>query len=188
MNAERQLLRLVKAGQRFRRTPIVDDDFPALRDDFDCTLQQAEDWLTRPRPKIVCLCGSTRFAEAYREANLRETLAGHIVLSVGCDTKSDQWVGLTEADKARLDELHLRKIDLCDEVLVLNCLRPWCHKCGQWCKVFVNYADGADGKSTCCFVLPRKRPYIGESTRREIDYACAHGKPVRYLEPVENDP
>ena len=25
--------------------------------------------------------------------------------------------------------------------------------------------------------------YIGESTRSEIDYATANGKPVRYLEP-----
>lgn len=76
------------------------------------------------RPIIVCLCGSTRFSEAYREANLRETLAGKIVLSIGIDTKSDHDLmlagELTEADKERLDELHLRKIDLCDEVLILN--------------------------------------------------------------------
>ena len=25
--------------------------------------------------------------------------------------------------------------------------------------------------------------YIGESTRRELEYARAHGKPVRFLEP-----
>jgi len=40
-------------------------------------------------PTIVCLCGSTRFGEAFREANLRETLAGKIVLSIGCDTRTD---------------------------------------------------------------------------------------------------
>lgn len=71
-------------------------------------------------PIIVCLCGSTRFSEAYRAANLSETLAGRIVLSVGCDFKSDDALGLTQADKARLDELHKRKIDLADEILVLN--------------------------------------------------------------------
>lgn len=71
-------------------------------------------------PIIVCLCGSTRFSEAFHEANLRETLAGKIVLSIGCDFKSDDALGLTEADKKRLDELHLRKIDLADEILVLN--------------------------------------------------------------------
>jgi|SRR4029077_420838 len=78
----------------------------------------------KARPTIVCLCGSTRFSEAFREANLRETLAGHIVLSIGVDTKSDRDLLLageiTKADKNRLDGLHLRKIDLADEVLVLN--------------------------------------------------------------------
>ena len=71
-------------------------------------------------PLIVCLCGSTRFSEAFREANLRETLAGKIVLTIGADFKSDDALGLTLDDKGRLDELHLRKIDLADEILVLN--------------------------------------------------------------------
>ena len=76
------------------------------------------------RPTIVCLCGSTRFSEAFRAANLRETIAGKIVLSLGCDTKSDTDLialgELTEESKAALDELHKRKIDLADEVLILN--------------------------------------------------------------------
>lgn len=76
------------------------------------------------RPVIVCLCGSTRFGEAYREANLRETLAGHIVLSIGCDTKSDTDLALageiTPEKKADLDLLHLYKVYLADEVLFLN--------------------------------------------------------------------
>lgn len=71
-------------------------------------------------PEIVCLCGSTRFTDAFRAANLNLTLSGAIVLSVGCDTKSDDALSLTERDKDRLDELHLRKIDLADRVHVLN--------------------------------------------------------------------
>ncbi len=72
------------------------------------------------RPTIVCLCGSTRFMEAFRQANFQETLAGKIVLSIGCDTKSDLALALTAQDKERLDRLHLQKIDLADEVLILN--------------------------------------------------------------------
>jgi len=72
------------------------------------------------RPKIICLCGSTRFYEAFRKANLEETLAERIVLSIGCDFKSDDNLGLTSLDKARMDELHKHKIDLADEVLILN--------------------------------------------------------------------
>lgn len=76
------------------------------------------------KPRIVCLCGSTRFSQAFHDENLKETLAGRIVLSIGCDFKSDTDLmlagELTQEDKDRLDELHLRKIDLADEILVLN--------------------------------------------------------------------
>ena len=100
-------------------------------------------------PTIVVLCGSTRFMEAFQDANLRETLAGKIVLSIGCNTKSDDYLiqsGIV-INKEALYTLHLHKIDLADEVLVLN-------------------VNG----------------YIGESTRREIEYAQWHGKVIRYLE------
>ena len=74
----------------------------------------------KPMPTIVCLCGSTRFYDTFRKVNYDLTLEGKIVLSVGCDTKSDDGLGITHEQKVMLDELHKRKIDLCDEVLVLN--------------------------------------------------------------------
>jgi len=74
------------------------------------------------KPKVVCLCGSTRFMDAFFDAGWQETLAGSIVLSVGvCKHAEDhggEALGLEVA--AMLDELHLRKIDLADEVLILN--------------------------------------------------------------------
>ena len=73
-----------------------------------------------PFPTTVCLVGSTRFAQAYQDANLRETLAGNIVLTIGCDTTSDHDLQFGSRDKTRLDILHLFKIELADEVLVLN--------------------------------------------------------------------
>lgn len=77
------------------------------------------------KPTIVCLCGSTRFYEQFMEANFVETMKGHIVLSVGFFMHSagkahGQTVGITPEEKQRLDELHLHKIDLADEVLILN--------------------------------------------------------------------
>lgn len=75
------------------------------------------------RPTIVCLCGSARFSKSFRDARLRETLGGRIVLTIA----SDCAIGNVEAvvddfdsAKLRLDELHKRKIDLADEILVLN--------------------------------------------------------------------
>jgi hypothetical protein len=74
------------------------------------------------KPKIVCLCGSTRFSEAFQDNNLYETLKGNIVLSIGCNTKSDD--DLVKAgiaiNKEALDTLHLWKILIADEVLVLD--------------------------------------------------------------------
>ncbi len=72
------------------------------------------------KPTIICLCGSTRFYRAFDDWNYRFTLAGYIVLSIGCNTKSDRGLGITEEQKAQLDALHKRKIDLADEVFVLD--------------------------------------------------------------------
>lgn len=109
----------------------------------------------KPRPTIVCLCGSTRFGEHFRTAQFQETLDGKIVLTIGCNMKSDDDLFSNVAEplkiqiKKQLDELHLRKIDLADQVLILN----------------VN-------------------SYIGESTKKELEYAIEHEKVIRFLEPV----
>ncbi len=108
----------------------------------------------KTKPTIVCLCGSTRFYRQFTEANYRETMAGKIVLSVGFYPHATaemhgEGIGITSDKKAALDELHKRKIDLADEVLVLN-------------------VNG----------------YIGQSTRSEIEYARANGKPLFFLEPI----
>lgn len=57
-------------------------------------------------------------------------------------------VGDKEGVKTLVDEVHKRKIDLADEVFVVN-------------------VGG----------------YIGDSTRSEVAYAVAQGKPIRWLEP-----
>ena len=78
--------------------------------------------LAQAFPKIVCLCGSTRFMDAFHETGWQLTLAGYIVLSVGvckhAEHHGGEALGQDVADK--LDELHKRKIDLADWVLVLN--------------------------------------------------------------------
>lgn len=71
------------------------------------------------RPKIVTLCGSTRFKQAYIDWNARLTLAGCIVLTVGLFAHADG-IPLTQAQKADLDALHKAKIAISDEILVLD--------------------------------------------------------------------
>lgn len=107
--------------------------------------------------KVITLCGSTRFKDAFIEAQKRLTLEGNIVISVGLFGHSgdtEVWEGMSEdtltKTKEMLDDMHKRKIDMADEIFVIN-------------------VGG----------------YIGSSTRSEIEYAETTGKAVRYLEPVE---
>ena len=70
--------------------------------------------------KIVTLCGSTRFKEQFLETQKRLTLEGCIVISVGLFGHAgddDVW---KPGVKEMLDDMHLRKIDLADEIFVIN--------------------------------------------------------------------
>lgn len=109
--------------------------------------------------KVITLCGSTRFKDAFMEAQKRLTLEGNIVISVGLFGHSgdtEVWEGMSEdtltRTKEMLDDMHKRKIDMADEIFVIN-------------------VDG----------------YIGTSTRSEIAYAEERGKGVCYLEPVQKE-
>jgi hypothetical protein len=141
------------AEGRASRLKIENEDLRQMNADLRKCIENAAR-STFQRPPIVCLCGSTRFFETFQEISLQETLAGKIVLSIGCNLRSDRqlWADPAEREaiKKRLDELHLRKIDLANEVLILN-------------------VGG----------------YIGDSTRKELEYAIARAKAVRFLEPIE---
>jgi hypothetical protein len=70
------------------------------------------------RPMIVTLCGSTRFRDEFELSNEKLTLEGCIVLAPGVFVHSGE-ISVTDEEKRDLDELHLRKIDLADRVVVV---------------------------------------------------------------------
>ena len=70
--------------------------------------------------KVITLCGSTRFKEDFLEAQKRLTLDGNIVISVGLFGHAGDDVVWTEGVKDMLDRQHLAKIDLADEIFVIN--------------------------------------------------------------------
>ena len=70
--------------------------------------------------KVITLCGSTRFKDAFMEAQKRLTLEGNIVISVGLFGHSGDDEVWTEGTKEMLDDMHKRKIDMADEVYVIN--------------------------------------------------------------------
>lgn len=72
----------------------------------------------KARLQIVCLCGSTRFAEQFRAVNRDLTLAGAIVIAPAeFEHGGDQ---IADKQKAALGVLHFAKIDLADRVMVIN--------------------------------------------------------------------
>ena len=70
--------------------------------------------------KVITLCGSTKFKEQYLEAQKRLTLEGNIVISVGLFGHSGDDEVWAEDTKAMLDDMHNRKIDMADEIFVIN--------------------------------------------------------------------
>ena len=69
---------------------------------------------------VITLCGSTRFKEQFMEAQKRLTLEGNIVISVGLFGHSGDDEVWTEGTKEMLDDMHKRKIDMADEIFVIN--------------------------------------------------------------------
>ena len=69
---------------------------------------------------VITLCGSTRFKDAFLEAQKRLTLAGNIVISVGLFGHSGDDEVWTEGTKEMLDDMHKRKIDMADGIYVIN--------------------------------------------------------------------
>ena len=77
--------------------------------------------------KVITLCGSTRFKNEFIEAQKRLTLEGNIVISVGLFGHSgdnEVWENMSEdtvtKTKEILDDMHKRKIDMADEIFVIN--------------------------------------------------------------------
>ena len=70
--------------------------------------------------KVITLCGSTKFKDEYIKAQKDLTLQGNIVISVGLFGHSGDDEVWTEGTKEMLDDMHKRKIDMADEIFVIN--------------------------------------------------------------------
>ena len=77
--------------------------------------------------KIITLCGSTKFKDEFMKAQKDLTLQGNIVISVGLFRHSgdnEVWENMDDGTltktKIMLDDMHKRKIDMADEIFVIN--------------------------------------------------------------------
>lgn len=69
--------------------------------------------------RVITLCGSTKFKEQFEQANRYLTLQGNIVISLAFFEQSEG-IEITEEQAALFGEIHLRKIDLSDEIFVID--------------------------------------------------------------------
>lgn len=72
------------------------------------------------RMKVITICGSTRFKEQFLEQQKRLTLEGNVVISVGLFGHSGDEEVWKPGMKEMLDKMHLQKIDMADEIFVIN--------------------------------------------------------------------
>ena len=145
-------------GAAYKKTlpEYVNDRLSEAMKDLDAWLA-ASPPEAKKRPEIVCLCGSTRFADQHAVKRWElERDGSAIVLMINYlpawYADKQGWnghdhYGEIAGNKSVLDELHFRKIDMADHVLVVN--------------------PGG---------------YYGDSTRREIEYARSIGKPVAFTD------
>lgn len=103
------------------------------------------------KPKVIVLCGSTKYVQIMAVVGwLLERDEGAIVMGLHLlpywyPNCPPDHLAEHENVKEQLDELHMRKIDLADEIFVVN-----------------------------------RDHYIGNSTKREIEYAQSKGLPLRW--------
>lgn len=74
--------------------------------------------------KVITLCGSVRFKDEFIRVQKELTLKGNIVISVGMFGDTDIFCNMDEETiaktKTMLADMHKRKIDMADEIFVIN--------------------------------------------------------------------
>lgn len=69
--------------------------------------------------KVITLCGSTKFKTQFEQTNAYLTLQGNIVISLGYFEQSEG-VNITQEQADLFSTIHLRKIDMSDEIFVMD--------------------------------------------------------------------
>lgn len=100
--------------------------YPDVKQEYRFELQNVENKMVK-KYKVITLCGSTRFKDEFMKTQKDLTLKGNIVISVGLfghSGDSEVWENMDEGTltktKEMLDDMHKRKIDMADEIFVIN--------------------------------------------------------------------
>lgn len=156
------------------------------------------DKLQGEKPRIITLCGSTKFKDEINRANAELTMQGNLVISLGVfghvDMPDHDWTTNGNADKLMLDNLHKRKIDLADEIMVIDVdgyvgestrgeiayaeekgkpVRYWSRQSGRIDHAF----RSMNGDDRCCAIVGQLPDKIG-CGRPASEHNRSYGAPV----------
>lgn len=70
--------------------------------------------------KVITLCGSIKFKDEFLKVQQQLTLQGNIVINVDFLDNSPNPIVITPKIKAMLDGMHKQRIDMADEIFVIN--------------------------------------------------------------------
>lgn len=104
----------------------------------------------------ITLIGSTRFIETFHHWNHQLTLAGHVVYSVAMPTTGDAPGPDAAENKLVLDAIHMGKIVNSEAVFLIT----------------MSHTDIKKKP------LDRPKPYVGESTAREMYFASVMDRAI----------
>jgi hypothetical protein len=133
-------------------------------------------------PRVVCLVGSSRFKAKFHEVGAKLEKAGTLVLMMSFFQHADP-VEVTPADREALRKVDRARIDLADEVWVIDGLVGRCWGCRNVLPSDSLPAATVNGvfASPCCGAEITYQNYVGADTKEEIAYAESVGTPVLYL-------
>ena len=106
---------------------------------------------------VITLCGSTKFKDEFMQAQKELSLAGYIVISVGLFGHSGDTEVWTEDTKEMLDEMHRRKIDMADEIYIIN-VNGYI---GESTRNEIKYAEATGKKVTYRYICKDCKNYTG---------------------------
>lgn len=132
-----------------------------------------------PRVPIICLVGSSRFKHLFHAVAERLEKAGCLVLMTSFFQHADNRP-VSPEERETLWRVDRKRIDLADEVVVIDGPREWC----EACRMYVDHPVWTYGRRLVCCrcATPTETmtSYVGEDTKREIEYARLIGRPITY--------
>lgn len=135
--------------------------------------------------EIVTLIGSSRFRDAFVKEGSRLEKQGALVLCMSFFQHKDN-IDVSDQERLVLEKVDKYRISLCNRVFVINCRMPYCVKCNTF--RIPTFEKGSGKVNFCarkCLWEGMFKPYVGESTRKEITYAVENDKRVDFLLPQD---